>query len=97
MAPLYKRGRQYWISCYVSGDLVQRSLRTTNERIARAKKRQLAYDLALGDLHVASKTPLPSILEAFCQDEVLPVVKTRFLAWVSATPKRMGSQFSLSD
>jgi hypothetical protein len=68
MAHLYKRGRQYWISYYVSGDLVQRSLRTADERIARAKKKRLEYDLALGDLHVASKTPLATILEAFCQE-----------------------------
>ena len=72
MAHLYKRGRQYWISYYVSGDLVQRSLRTADGRIARAKKRQLEHDLALGDLHVASKTPLPSILEAFCQELMRP-------------------------
>jgi hypothetical protein len=68
MARLYKRGRQYWIGYYVSGDLVQRSLCTTDERIARAKKKRLEYDLTLGELHVASKTPLSTILEAFCQE-----------------------------
>jgi len=68
VAHLYKRGRQYWISYYVSGDLVQKSLRTANERIARAKKKRLEYDLTLGDLHVASKTPLSTILEAFCKE-----------------------------
>jgi hypothetical protein len=69
MACVYKRGKCYWISYYVGGTQVQKSLRTTrNERIARAKKRQLEYDLALGDLHLASKTPLPSILEASCQE-----------------------------
>jgi hypothetical protein len=68
MAHLYKRGRQYWIGYYVSGDLVQRSLCTTDERIARAKKKRLEYDLTLGELHVASKTPLSTILEAFCQE-----------------------------
>jgi len=68
MAHMYKRGRQFWISYYVSGDLVQKSLRTTNERIAAAKKKRLECDLALGDLHVASKTPLATILEAFCKE-----------------------------
>jgi integrase len=68
MAHMYKRGRQFWISYYVSGGLVQKSLRTTSERIAVAKKKRLEYDLALGDLHVASKTPLATILEAFCQE-----------------------------
>lgn len=68
MAHLYKRGRQFWISYYVSGELVQKSLRTTNERIAAAKRKRLECDLALGDLHVASKTPLATILEAFCKE-----------------------------
>lgn len=68
MAHLYKRGRQYWISYYVSGDLVQKSLKTTNVRIARSKQKRLEYDLALGDLHVASKTLLPTILEVFCNE-----------------------------
>ncbi len=57
-----------WISYYVAGDLVQKSLKTTNERVARAKRKRLEYDLALGDLHVASKTRLPAILEAFCRE-----------------------------
>ena len=52
-------------SYYVSGDLVQKSLKTTNERLARSKKKRLEYELALGDLHIASRTPLPTILEAF--------------------------------
>ncbi len=68
MAHLYKRGRQFWISYYVSGELVQKSLRTTNERIAAAKRKRLECDLALGDLHLASKTPLATILEAFCKE-----------------------------
>lgn len=68
MAHMYKRGRQFWISYYVSGRLVQKSLRTTSGRIAVAKKKRLEYDLALGDLHVASKTPLATILEAFCKE-----------------------------
>ena len=53
MAHLYKRGRQFWISYYVNRGLVQKSLKTTSERIARAKKKRLEYDLALGDLHIA--------------------------------------------
>jgi len=68
MAHVYKRGRQYWISYYLNRRLVQKSLRTTNERVARSKKKRLEYELALGDLHVASKTPLPAILEAFCNE-----------------------------
>jgi hypothetical protein len=68
MACVYKRQKCYWISYYVGGTQVQKSLHTSNERVAAAKKKRLEYDLALGDLHIASKTPLPSILEAFCQE-----------------------------
>lgn len=68
MAHLYKRGCKFWISYYLSGKLVQKSLKTKNERVALAKKKRLEYELALGDLHVASKTPLPAILEAFCKE-----------------------------
>lgn len=73
MAHLYKRGSRFWISYYVAGKLVQKSLRTTNERVAKSKKKRIEYDLALGALRVASKTPLPSILEAFlCRTEGTP-------------------------
>jgi integrase len=68
MACVYKRGKCYWISYYVGRTQVQESLHTSNERVAKAKKKRLEYDLALGDLHVASKTPLSAIMEAFCQE-----------------------------
>jgi len=67
MACLYQRKHTYWISYYLEGKLVQKSLRTRNERAAIAKKRQIEYQLALGDLHAASKLALPAILQAFCQ------------------------------
>jgi integrase len=68
MACLYKRGRIYWISYYIDDKQFKKSLNTTNERVARNKLKKIEYDLALGDLHVASKLPLPSILEAFCSE-----------------------------
>ena len=67
MACLYKRKQTYWISYYLERKLVQKSLRTNNERVAVSKKRQIEYELALGDLHAASKLPLPAILPAFCK------------------------------
>ena len=63
MAHLYKRGCKFWINYYLTGKLVQKSLKTQNERVALAKKKRIEYELALGDLHVASKTPLSAILE----------------------------------
>jgi hypothetical protein len=41
MAHLYKRGRQFWLSYYLSGKLVQKSLKTKNERLAQSKKKRL--------------------------------------------------------
>lgn len=66
MASLYKRGGRFWIAYYFDGKLIQRSLRTTNLRVARDRKRKLEYELVTGDLHAASKLPLPVVLEAFC-------------------------------
>jgi integrase len=67
MACLYKRRKQFWISYYVDGKQVQKSLRTSSERIALAKKKRIEYEISLGDLHVASRLRLPVVLEAFCK------------------------------
>ncbi len=47
--------------------LIRRSLKTTNQRVASAKKGQLRYELAPGDLRLASKLPLWTVLAAFCR------------------------------
>ena len=65
MACLYKRGKVFWASYYIDSQQFKKSLNTTNERVAKSKLKKIEYDLALGDLHVASKLPLPAILEAF--------------------------------
>jgi hypothetical protein len=36
MASLFKRRKQYWVSFYLDGKHVRRSLKTTNERVAKA-------------------------------------------------------------
>jgi len=41
MASIYKRGKNWWIHCLVSGKSVSKSLKTTSERIALEKKQQL--------------------------------------------------------
>jgi integrase len=46
---------------------MQIALSTENERIARAKLKQLEYDLALGELRQASRLPLVSVLQAYSQ------------------------------
>ncbi len=67
MASLYKRGKRYWIGYTLNGERVERSLFTTNLRVARDKKRKIEYELAIGDLDQASKLPLVPVLEAFCK------------------------------
>ena len=48
MACLYKRGGVYWIAYRVGGRVIQESLRTKNERLARNKRRKIEYELAVG-------------------------------------------------
>jgi len=68
MASMYKRGKQFWVSYYITNKQIKKSLKTTNERIAKSKLKKLEYELALGDLKVSSKLLLPVILEAFCKE-----------------------------
>ena len=65
MAGLYKRGKTFWVFYQIDGEQLRKSLETKNERVARSKLKRLEYELALGDLHVASEIPLPVVVEAF--------------------------------
>jgi integrase len=67
MASLFKRGKQFWVSFYLGGQHVRKSLETNVERIAAAKLKQLEYELSTSQLHVASRLPLTQVLEAFCR------------------------------
>jgi hypothetical protein len=42
MASLYQRGKTFWVSYYLDGRLVQQSLRTDNERVARSKLKRIS-------------------------------------------------------
>jgi integrase len=75
VASLYKRGKNYWISYYLETKQVRKSLNTTDARVARGKLKKLEYELALGDLHAASRLPLAPILESFCHE--LKATRTR--------------------
>ncbi|NOZ55515.1 MAG: hypothetical protein GXO73_01835 [Calditrichaeota bacterium] len=67
MASLFKRRKQYWVSFYLDGKHVRRSLKTTTEKVAKAKVRRIEYELEIGDLQMASKLHLATILQAFCR------------------------------
>ena len=58
MACLYKKSGRYWIAYYVDGRLLQKSLRTANEHVARHQEWKIEYEPAVGDLQFASKLPL---------------------------------------
>jgi len=58
MAGLYKRGKTFWVIYRIGGKLVRKSLETTNERVAKSKFKQLEYEIALGDLQIASEDPV---------------------------------------
>jgi hypothetical protein len=67
MASIYKRGKVWWIKYHVKGSRVQRSLHTTNDRVARTRRSKLEYDLATNGLIMPSETPLAPFLEDFCR------------------------------
>ena len=48
------------------GKQVQKSLLTSSEKVAMAKKRRLDYELSLGDLHVASQLPITTGSSGLC-------------------------------
>jgi len=67
MASIYKRGKTWWIKYHVKGTRVQRSLHTTNERVAKTRQSKLEYDLATNGLIMPSETPLVPFLEDYCR------------------------------
>ncbi len=67
MACLYKRRKKFWISYYCGGKQIQKSLKTSDARVALAKKKRIEYELSLGDLHMSSELRLTTLLEMFCR------------------------------
>ena len=67
MARMYKRKRVFCVSYVLDGRLVHKSLGTDSERVARSKLKKIEYELAIGELHAASRIPLPGFLEIFCR------------------------------
>ena len=75
MACLYRRRKQFWISYYRGSKQVRMSLHTSDEKVARAKKKRIEYELSLGDLYMASQLRVPVVLEVFCKH--LKATRTR--------------------
>lgn len=75
MASIYKRGKTWWVHYYVNGKSVDRSLRTSNERVARDEKKQLEALSVTSQLHEPSTTRIQSVVQAFC--DFLLATRTR--------------------
>ena len=67
MASIYKRGKNWWVHYYVNGKSVDRSLRTTNERVARDRKKNLEAAGVVGQLDEPSSTPVEVVVQDYCQ------------------------------
>jgi hypothetical protein len=67
MASIYKRGRVWWIHYIVAGKSVCRSLKTTSERVALEKKKQLEALQVTDQLVRPSSIPIKPFLQSFCE------------------------------
>lgn len=69
MASIFQRGKKgtWWIKYYVAGQQVYHSLHTTNARAAERVKKKIEGEEAMGELLAPSRTPLPDLLEDYCQ------------------------------
>ena len=54
MACLYKRRKKFWISYYCKGKRIQKSLKTSDARVAQAQRKRIEYELSLWALHMTS-------------------------------------------
>ena len=54
MASLFKRHGRFWVSYYLGDRQIRRSLQTSNRRVAKAKLRKIEYELATGQIRLAS-------------------------------------------
>lgn len=67
MAAVYRRGRTFQVAYRRNGRLIQRSLGTRNERVARDRARQIDRELLLNEGEIVSQLPLATIVAAFCE------------------------------
>lgn len=67
MASIFRRGKVWWVKYYHNGQKFSKSLKTKNERVAKARKKELEALQITGQLKTESKTPLKEAVEAFCK------------------------------
>ena len=67
MASIFRRSSSsiWYIKYSVNGKRVQRSLGTTDRKLAESKRKEIEYLRATQRLHLPSRTPLKPLLESF--------------------------------
>ncbi len=70
MATLYQRGKTWWLDYRVGGRRVQRSLKTSQQKVAEDALKLIEGDLVRGDLGIAVRdTPLDKAIERFIEHQ----------------------------
>ena len=74
---IYKRGKRYWYRFMWDGELIRRSTRQGNDKIARQMESAHRTALATGELGIRTKKSVPTLAE-FCETRVIPWAKASF-------------------
>ena len=74
---IYKRGKIYWYRFMWNGELVRKSTRQTNDKVARSMEAAHRTSLAKGEVGIRDKNVAP-ILAAFFEQRLEPWAKSTF-------------------
>lgn len=83
---IYKRGHVYWYKFMWNGTLVRESTKQGNDKVARRMESAHRTKLALGEVGIREKKPVPT-LKQFCDDRFEPWAKATFERTSPATWK----------
>jgi integrase len=74
---IYKRGRVYWYKFQFDGKEIRESTRQRNDKIARNIESAHRTSLAMGEVGIRDKKPVPMLLE-FIENRFEPWARSRF-------------------
>ena len=74
---IYKRGKVYWYKFTWDGELIRKSTRQGNDKVARQMEAAHRTSLAKGEVGIREKKKIPT-LGAFCKDRLEPWAKSSF-------------------
>ena len=75
---IYKRGRIYWYKFTWDGELIRKSTRQRNDKVARQMESAHRTALAKGEVGIREKKKAPTVAE-FCTGRLEPWAKSTFL------------------